>query len=73
MQLYDDYKYNPFKGTWVAKWVKPLTLSFGTDRDPGVVILGRDIEPRVGLLAQQRVCLRFSLPLLPSLPLMLSL
>ena len=34
-------------GAWVAKWVKHLTLGFGSGRDLTV----REFEPRVGLCA----------------------
>jgi len=46
-------------------WLSPLsegwTLGFGWGHD----LMGRGIELRVGLQAQDRVCLRFPLPLPP--------
>ena len=57
-------------GAWVARWVKHLALDLGSGHDLKVC----EIKPCIGLCVCQRgACLGFSLSLLPSLPLSLSL
>ena len=51
------------RGTWVAQSVKCPTLGFGSGHDP----MGGEIEPHVGLCAQQGACWRVSQPAPPPL------
>lgn len=59
----------PFKnvqsrGAWVAQLVRHLAFGFGAG--PG--LMGRGMEPSMGLCARSGVCLRRSLPLPLPLP-----
>ena len=59
MNLSKSFMKEKYRGTWVAQLVNGPTLDFSSGLDFRVM----RSEPCVGLCTQQRVCLKFSLPL----------